>query len=221
MGHLQLGTTGIIHHQTHIFLLLLIHKRIIKITPEFLQNLWQVSGNSQVKAMWCGAGEDSWESFRLQGDQSVLKEVNPEYPLEGLMLRLKLQYSGHLMWRADSVENTLMLGKIACKRRRGQQRMQWLDRLNGHVSESHLVMSNSLRPHELQHARPPCPSPTPEVHPNPCLLSRWCHPTISSSAVPFSSSPQSFPASGSFPVSQLFTSGGQSIGASPLALGLT
>ena len=79
---------------------------------------------------------------------------------------------------------------------------------------SHSVMSDSLQPHELQHTRPPCPSPTPGVHPNPCLLCRWCHPTISSSVVPFSSCPQSFPASGSFPMSQLFTSGDQSIGVS-------
>ena len=78
---------------------------------------------------------------------------------------------------------------------------------------SHSVMSDSLRPCEPQHARPPCPSPTPRVHPNPCPLSWWCHPTISSS-VPFSSCPQSFPASGSFPVSQLFTSCGQRIGVS-------
>ena len=76
------------------------------------------------------------------------------------------------------------------------------------------VMSDSLQPHELQHARPPYPSPTPEVHPNPCPLSQWCHPTISSCVVPFSSCPQSFPASGSFQMSQLFASGGQSIGVS-------
>ena len=73
-------------------------------------------------------------------------------------------------------------------------------------------MSNSLRPHELQHSRPPCPSPTPGVHSNPRPSSRWCHPTISSSVIPFSSCPQSFPASGSFQMSQLFTSGGQSTG---------
>ena len=76
------------------------------------------------------------------------------------------------------------------------------------------VVSNFLQPHELQHARPPCPSPTPGVHPNPCPLRRWCHPTISSSIIPFSSCPQSFPASGSFPMSQLFARGGQSIGVS-------
>ena len=80
------------------------------------------------------------------------------------------------------------------------------------------VVSDSLRPHEPQHARPPCPSPTPRVHPNPCLLSRWCHPTILSSVIPFSSCPQSFPASGSIPVSQLFASGGQSIGVSALII---
>ena len=76
------------------------------------------------------------------------------------------------------------------------------------------VMSDSLQPHEPQHARPPCPSPTPGVHANPCILSWWCHPTISSSAVPFSSCPQSLPASGAFQMSQLFASGGQSIGVS-------
>ena len=79
------------------------------------------------------------------------------------------------------------------------------------VQFSHSVVSDSLRPHGLQHARPPCPSPITGVHPNPCPLSRWCHPTISSSVVPFSSCPQSFPAPGSFPVNQLFTSGGWSI----------
>ena len=79
------------------------------------------------------------------------------------------------------------------------------------------VVSDSLRPHGLQHTRPPCPSPTPRVHPNPCPLSQWCHPAISSSVVPFSSCPQSLPASEFFPMSQLFTWGGQSTGASALA----
>ena len=82
------------------------------------------------------------------------------------------------------------------------------------VQFSHSVMSDSLRPHELQHARPPYLSPTARVYPNPCPWSRWCHSTISSSAIPFSSCPQSFPASGSFQTSQLFVSGSQNIGVS-------
>ena len=83
------------------------------------------------------------------------------------------------------------------------------------------VVSNSLRPHESQHARPPCPSPTPRIHPNSCPSSRWCHPAISSSVVPFSSCPQSLPASESFPMSQFFAWAGQSIGVSALASFLT
>ena len=78
-------------------------------------------------------------------------------------------------------------------------------------------MSDSLRPHELQHARPPCPSPTPGVHSDSCASSQWYHPAISSSVVPFSSCPQSLPASKSFPMSQLFAWIGQSIGVSALA----
>ena len=104
--------------------------------------------------------------------------------------------------------------------------MLWRNQSSGHlvrlvscfkmysVQFSHSVVFNSLRPHCLQHARPPCPSPTPGVYSNSCPFSRWCHPTISSSVVPFSSRRQSFPASGSFPKSQFFTSGGQSIGVS-------
>ena len=84
------------------------------------------------------------------------------------------------------------------------------------VQFSHSVVSDSLRPHESQHTRPPCPSPTPGVHSNSCPLSQWCHPAISSSVVPFSSCPQFLPASESFPMSQLFASGGQSIGVSAL-----
>ena len=82
---------------------------------------------------------------------------------------------------------------------------------------SHSVVSDSLWPHGLQHARLPRPSPTPGTYSNSCLASWWCHPTTSSSVIPFSSCLQSFPASGSFPMSQLFTSGGQRIGASASA----
>ena len=82
------------------------------------------------------------------------------------------------------------------------------------VQFSPSVVSDSLQPHEPQHTRPPCLSPTPRVYPNPCPSSRWCHPAISTFVIPFSSSPQSFPASGSFLMSQLFSSSGQSIGVS-------
>ena len=172
-----------------------------------------------------------WTARR--SNQSVL---NPEYSLEGLMLKLKLQYFGHLMWRADSLEKTLMLGKIEGKRRRGWQRMSWLDSITDStdmnlsklweivedrgawhttlhgVTKSRTQLSNwqqqqlhfngfssvqslsrvSLRPHELQHARPPYPSPTPRTYPNSCPLSQWCqrwmasHPLLSPSPPAFS-----------------------------------
>ena len=86
------------------------------------------------------------------------------------------------------------------------------------VQFSHSVVSDSLRPHALKHAKAPCPSPTPGVYSNSCPLSWWCHPTISSSVVPFSSCLQSFPASGSFQMSQFFATGGQSIGVSASVL---
>ena len=89
--------------------------------------------------------------------------------------------------------------------------------ISGSVQFSRSVVSNSLRPHESQHARPPCPSPTPGVHPDSHPSSQWCHPAISSSVVPFSSCPQSLPASEYFPMSQLFAWGGQSTGVSALA----
>ena len=90
----------------------------------------------------------------------------------------------------------------------------WINEMIKVVHFSQSVMSNSLWPHGLEHARPPCPSPTPGACSNSCPLSQWCHPTISSSIVPFSSRLQSFPASGSFVTSQFFVSGDQSIGVS-------
>ena len=92
-----------------------------------------------------------------------------------------------------------------------------LNIVNHSVQFSHSAVSDSLQFHDSQHTRPPCQSPTPRVHPNSCPLSQWCHPAISSSVVPFSSCLQSLPASGSFPMSQLFAWGGQSIGVSASA----
>ena len=125
-----------------------------------------------------------------------------------------------LAWRIPWTEEPDRLQSIGLPRVR---QLKWLNSYtktrggsstSWAVQFSQSVVSDSLRPHESQHTRPPCPLPTAGVYANPCPLSQWCHPTTSSSVVPFSSCPQSFPASGSFHMSQLFTSGGQSIGVS-------
>ena len=104
---------------------------------------------------------------------------------------------------------------VTKRERRGGINLEFgIDMYISSVQFSRSVMSNSLQPHRLQHTRPPCPSPTPGVYLNSCPLSQWCHPTITSSIVPFSSHLQSFPASGFFPMSQFFTLGSQSIGVS-------
>ena len=157
---------------------------------------------THLKRPWCwerlragGEGDnrgwDGWlleiHSFHFRGGSDWGTEVTP------LGSEPSLSSSGNLgcFW------NILSLDFLICK-----------------VQFNHSVVSNSLQPHEMQHSRPPCPSPPPGVHPNPCPLSRWCHPTILPSVIPFSSCLQSFPAQRSFPTSQLFVSGGQSIGIS-------
>ena len=138
--------------------------------------------------------------------QSILKEVSTEYSLEGLILKLKLQYCGHLMQRTDLLE----------KKKKNTKNLTLQERIKASIGNLLLfnrsVVSDSLRPHGWQHARFPCPSPPPGICSVSSPLSPWCHPAILSSVAPFSCL-QSFPASGSFPVSLLFASGGQSIGA--------
>ena len=101
--------------------------------------LWRKLSAKELMLLKCGVGEDSWKSLGLQGDPtspSLLKEIRPEFSLEGLMLKLKLQYFGHLMRRADSFENTLMRGKIGGGRIRGQHRMRWLDGITDSIDKS-------------------------------------------------------------------------------------
>ena len=140
------------------------------------------------KSKWWGNGNRWCWSQLLQGLVWWAQKLLPKW--RGLICAFKVQF---LVWPLAAFWGRIDFGS---------------NKLSS-VAQS----SDSLWPHEPQHARLPCLSPTPGVHPNPCPSSRWCHPTISSSVVPFSC-PQSFPASGSFQMSQLFTSGGQSIGIS-------
>ena len=167
--------------------------------------------------LWCWRRLLTVPRTARWSNQSILKEINLEYSLEGLML--KLQYFGPSDVKSNSLEKTMMLGKIESKRGRWQQRIRCLNSIMdfSSVQFSRSFVFDSLRPHESQHARPPCPSPTPGVHADSCPSSQWCHPAISSSVIPFSSCPQSLPASESFPISQLFAWGGQSTGVSALA----
>ena len=118
--------------------------------------------------------------------------------------------------RSNGYNQTWNNGLVPNRERSTSSMSPWLFNLYAEFGLVHSVVSGSFPPHGLQHTRPPSPSLTPGVHPNSCPSSRWCHPNISSSVIPFSSCPQSFPASGSFPRSQFFPSGGQSIGASAL-----
>ena len=132
-------------------------------------------------------------AFNLSQHQDLFQWVNSSLEVAKVLTR-------------DKIQDPCML-RVLTTRPPERKKEKW----------SRSVVSDSLWPHESQHARPPCPSPTPRAHPNSCPLSRWCHPTISSSVVPFSSCLQSFPASGSFQMSQFFPSGGQSIGVSASA----
>ena len=120
-------------------------------------------------------------------------------------------------WRPSTAKNKQIKCLFVLNAHSFLKKVQSVWKMFSSVQFSHSVVSDSLRPHESQHARPPCPSPAPRVYSNSCPSSRRCHPAISSSVVPFSSCPQSLPASGSFPISQFFAWGSQSIGVSASA----
>ena len=103
----------------------------------------------------CGAGEDSFESLGQQkrSNQSILKEINPEHSLEGLMLKVKLQSFGHLMQRADSLEKILILGKIEGRRRRGQQRMRWLDSITNSIDMNLSKQTTKVKNYRAKESR--------------------------------------------------------------------
>ena len=173
--------------------------------------------------MWCWGRllRVPWTTRR--SNQSILKEISPEYSLEGLM-RGGFLVSGCLTLSSEACISLYTFIQTKKELQNDYERIiwKWLDL--GFMTEmvmisvqfSHSVMSDSGTPWTAAH-QASCPSPTPRACSNSCPLSQWCHATISSSVVPFSSCLQSFPASGSFPMSQLFTSGGPSIGVSASA----
>ena len=123
----------------------------------------------------------------------------------------------HVWWTVNGSSKWRWKVKMGKKKKTKGKELTCLPSLFSRKQFSHSVVSNSLRPHGLQHSRLPCPSPTPRASSNSCPSSQWCPPNISSSVIPFSFCLQSFPASGSFSMSQLFASGGQSTGASASA----
>ena len=153
----------------------------------------------------------AWEIINLQITQNMVKNFQYVW----FFNLLYDDFEVLLLW-PFWLRNCALVSKISRSSERKKQKKElrnlghwWYQFSSFHFSRS--VVSDYFQPHEPQQARPPCPSPTPRVHSNPCPLSWWCHPTISSSVVPFSSCPQSFPTSGSFQMSQLSASSGQSI----------
>ena len=154
-------------------------------------------------SIWGKCGNFSWQTPMSATNSSPPQTYTPSPSTSTHFSFKDLPQMPQLQGRCSPAETLLT-----------QSNLEWafLPFLENSVQFSHSVMSKSLWPHGLEHVKPPCPSPTPRAYSNSCPFSRWCHPTISSSVIPFSSCLQSFPESGSFQMSQFFASGGQSIG---------
>ena len=185
-----------------------------------LPKYWSFSFNISPSNEHPGLISSRMDCLDLLGVQGTLKSLLQHHSSEASILRRSAFFITQLSHPYTTTGKTIALTRQIFVDKVISLLFNMLSRLvitflpRSSVQFSRSVMSDSLWPHEPQHARPPCPSPTPGVHPNPCPLSQWCHPTISSSVGPFSSCPQSFLASGSFQMSQLFSSGGQRIGVS-------
>jgi len=198
------------------------------------------SGKEYIKAVHCHPAyltymqSTSWETLgwmkhkpesRLLGEISITSEtqMTPPFGRNWRVTKKPLDESERREWKSwlktQHSKTKIMASSPITSRQIDEETVETVSDfiLFSSVQFRHSVVSNSLRPHEPQHTRPPCPSPTPGVLPNSCPLCWWCHPAISSSVIPFSSCPQSFPASGSFQMCQFFASGGQSIGVSASA----
>ena len=160
--------------------------------------LWRKLSTEEWMLLNCGVGEDSWESLGLQGDQPVHPKGNQSWIF---IERTDAEAETPILWPPDAKNWLIWKDPDAGK--------DWRREEKGTAEDKMLGWHHWL--HGLQHSRAPCPSSTPGIYSNSCPLSQWCHPTISSSVVPFSSHLQSFPTSGSFQISQLFPLGSQTI----------
>ena len=163
---------------------------------------------------WCR--KDTWQSWKSFHDKNIQQTRNSGYLIWFFLILPILTPSTCRQWQTPYIKGSVLQDCPPTQLQTPTASPGWCLGFwpKGSVQFSHSVVSNSLRPCELQHARIPCASPAPRSCSYSCPLSWWCHSTISSSVVPFSSCLQSFPASGSFPMSQFFASGGRSIGVS-------
>ena len=180
-----------------------------------MKNSIEVSRKELKRELPCDPEVPPLGIYQTEKKKSLLIHIHTCSPMfiAGLLIEAQIQKQPKCWWAEGWIKKIYYVHTIeyySAVKKKKEQNNAICGNVGG-LQFSRSVVSDSLWPHGPQHARPPCPSPTPGACLNSCMLSRWCHPTLSSSVVPFSSHLQSFPASRSFPVSQLFASGGQSI----------